>query len=1145
MSPMAEWLQGHGLVELAAVFEAQHVDLDILGDLTEADLRELGLTLGQRLRLGKALAARAAEGRPQRRTSVSPPPTLFRSAAETVLSPERDMPSERRHLTVVFCDLVGSTLLSDRLETEDYLEVIRTYRAFCTQIIGHYEGFVARFIGDGILCYFGYPIAHENDAERAVRAGLEIVRGLGAVANASRTKLEARIGITTGVVIIGDEHGAALPDRKEIVGATPNLAARIHAAAAPDEVLIAESTYRLVRGLFVCEALGSRMFKGFANPTALWKVSSERRVVTRFRASRGRRPSAPMVNREPELEVLRAAWHHSVLGEGKAVVIVGEAGIGKSRVVEHFAQGIEGGEAFVQRYNAGPFTTQSPLSPLIAFVTRAAHIRRTDDVPTRVRRLEGILRGSETERREALAILADLLALPLGGVPPLDLTPSQIRERTFALVLDQFERLAEVAPLLLIVEDLHWLDPTSFDLLDRIIPRLRDRRVLLLITCRDGEQEEWIAQSGLEVLRQGRLSPEHSQAIVRNVLGERHLDPAFQAQIVSKTDGIPLFLEEFTSTVVDAVESARGLDRFATPAMPRIPESLHEILVARLDQAGEAKILAQTGSVLGRSFQRVLLDAVVGKTPSDTDANLNTLVGAGLLLEEDVDGQAHYTFKHALVQDAAYRTLLRERRRQLHALVANALETLMPEVIAEQPELMARHLTAADLPERAVGHWIHAAERSLHRSALREAAAQLRRGLEVLDALPEAPRNLEQRLRILTLLGPALISLNGPGSSEVEDVYVSAYETTRKLPESRSHFPVFWGWWRMSRDYNDKTKRFEALLHRAQVRADPELQLQAHHCGWGSHFGLGNFKICCEHIDRGLAIYEAGDYRSHATLYGNHDAKVCGHGERALVYWLQGLPEQAEAEERKAMAWAGDLNHDGSSSHAIDIAVMHSAYRRDLPDVVERANTMLRLAEAKGFADHQSKGHIFLGWTVALQGDATAGLRLLRSGLARQKDNGTVEDFPIYFSLLADALQLAGRPGEALEELEAVLAVCRAAGLRIWIPEVLRRIGELRILAGAGPTQAEAAMREGLDMAIEQGARALSVRGAISLARFRAGLGDRDGALDLLAPYAGGPPEWLRKADVGTAQQLAATLLAGDDLADAVAPGILASGIAG
>jgi predicted ATPase/class 3 adenylate cyclase len=1100
MSSLSDWLNRVGLSELEPVFLAQQIDLDVVVQLTEADMRELGLNIGQRKRLRLAIADLASF------TELSRPP-VPESAVHG---------AERRHLTVMFCDLVGSSALSEQLETEDYLKVLQAYRAFCVQTVNRFEGFVASFSGDGILCYFGYPLAHENDAERAVRAALAIAGGVRLLRTAAPAPIQVRVGLTTGTVIIGDGSGQGWPGGQDIVGAAPNLAARIQAVAEPGEVLVAESTYRLVRSVFVCDPRGARTVKGFVAPTSLWRVVTEKRVGPRLRARRGRR-RAPMVDRVAELAELRARWERCLTGGGAGVVVIGEAGIGKSRLVEHFTDQLGETPAFVHRFVADSFSASTPLAPLVEMLTRAAMIRPADDAATRRRKLERIVLGDEGSRARGLPVMADLLSITRLGEEAA-LSATQVRERTFAFLVEQAHRAAEVGPVLLLVEDLHWLDPTSLELLEQMIARLDGHRIMLVLTCRDSEQTEWITRSGLATIRLERLGLEDSRTLIQTVLGDRLLDPVFEAQIVSKTDGNPLFLEEFTSSVADNAERVDSSGRSGAAGLPVVPSNLQELLVARLDQAGEHKALAQVGSVIGRSFLRPLLDTVAAGMVADIEAGLAGLVDAGLIYEEITGVQRAYHFKHALVQDAAYGTLVREDRARLHARTAEALEALQPNARREQPELLAHHLAAAGKVAEAVPCWIAAAEKSLQRSSLQEAVAQLRGCLDLLATLPATTRHLEQRLKVLVLLGPALISLKGPGSAEVEEVYTSAYETSLRLPESRSHFPVYWGWWRMSRDYNDKTRRYLALLERAEGRGDPEMMLQAHHCAWGSTFGLGRFDECCGHIHQGLAIYEAGDYRQHATLYGNHDAKVCGHGELALVHWLRGEPERALREERKAMAWANEIAHDGSFSHFIDIAVMHSTYRRDLTAVRERATTMLELAEEKGFADHLSKGRIFLGWAMAHAGEAPAGLELLRAGLARQLDSGTVEDLPVYYSLLAEVLQKTGHLDSALEELRTVHEICDRAGLKIWLPDVRRRMGELMQMLDPRSREAAGVLRESLAEAEAQGARALAVRSALSLARHLARAGAREQAAAVIAPYLSGTPEWLRKGDVAAAR---------------------------
>jgi class 3 adenylate cyclase/predicted ATPase len=1110
MASVSEWLGDNGLGELADLFSAQHIDFETLPDLTEADLRELGLTVGQRRRLIRAVAG-------LRSSSPAPQPANTESEG----SPGR---AERRHLTVMFCDLVGSTALGERMETEDYLELIKSYRALCHRVVSRYEGFIARFVGDGILCYFGYPVAHENDAERAVRAGLEITRTLGELAVPGGIRLQARVGISTGVVIIGDITTMDASDPQSVVGVIPNLAARIHGQARPDEVVISESTLRLVRGVFACESLGTHVVSGISSPVALWRVRAERALGSRFRAGRRAGGRDGMVNRFGELADIRGRWRRCVAGQGGGVVLLGEAGIGKSRLLQHVIDTLEEREALVLRFAGSPFAAASPLQPVIAFFARMARLRRTDGSVERRAKLAGLLRGGEGVARQTLPLLARLLSIPDGEAPS-RWTPEQIRDQTFEALVEQLRLIAEVAPVLIAVEDLHWLDPTSLDLLERVLPWTKRLRIFVLATCREGEMGEWLGESGLHPIQLGHFDQVHARALIRSVLAGRRIDPLIQAQIVDKTDGIPLFVEEVTRALVEQSGppiQVRGAVQAAIPA------SLQETLIARLDQAGPGKDLAQVASVIGRSFAEPLLEAVAALPEADMRPALEELVRSGLVLREPGAEAEVYTFKHALVQEAAYGGLLRDRRRMLHGRVAEAIEQLTPETREQRPEVLARHFAEAGQPARAVPYWLAAGRRAVDRSAVREAVVLLRQALSAAEALPDDADAKEIRLDILILLGPALMTLVGPGSSEVEDVYSAAFRLCGELPESRRHFPVYWGWWRLSADVPDRDRRFRSLLIRAEERQDPELLLQAHHCGWASCFGVADFAACRRHIDAGLAIYEQGDYRSHATLYGGHDAKVCGQSEKALLLWLEGLPEQALAEEEKAFAWARTLGHDGSLSHVAEGAVNHHAYRRDPGKVAEHANTLIRLGEERGFGDYLSKGRIFLGWAVSQQGQPSRGLALLRQGIAQQKANGTVEDFPMYFCLFADALEIGGFAEEGYHELVGVREMCQKAGLKLWLPEVWRRIGELGRLAGRlSLEEAQDTVLAAHRIASEQGARPLALRAALSLARLPREERPADLVRSLLAPLLDGPAEWLALADVREAAALAAAHDAG------------------
>jgi predicted ATPase len=564
-----------------------------------------------------------------------------------------------------------------------------------------------------------------------------------------------------------------------------------------------------------------------------------------------------------------------------------------------------------------------------------------------------------------------------------------------------------------------------------------------------------------------------------------------------------------------------------------IPASLHESLLARLDRAGEGRALAQIASVIGRSVPREHLIRVAQWDEDVFEAALERLVQSDLFHVEIAEGSPAYVFRHALVQDAAYNSLLRDRRRELHATTAAVLADLRPEIAEQQPELLAHHLTEANLSDEAVSYWLRAGQRDVARSALQEAMAHLGRGLSVLDTLSQTPLNLDRRLQFLALLGPVLIALKGPGSAEVEDAYAIAFDICRRIPETKGHFAINWGWWRLSRNFTAMRQRSRALLEQAQARQDDELLLQAHHCEWASHFNQGDLRACCEHIESGLSIYTRGDFRSHATLYGNHDAKVCGHGEHALVLWMQGHPDRALEEERKSLAWANELMHSGSLAHANDIALMHRFYRRDAAAVLSRADAMISFAEDRGFSDHRAKALIFRGWAMAQMGDPASGLETLEAGLARQKDIGTIEDFPPFFCMYAETLMLCGRPEAALNELRTGRELFSGVELKIWEPEVCRCMGELlRLTAPHDTRAAEQEFVLGLESARAQGAHGLALRSATGLARLWKARGEGERAVALLTESLtdrdpAGNPEAQEAAELLVLLSAAAPVLAG------------------
>jgi predicted ATPase len=839
----------------------------------------------------------------------------------------------------------------------------------------------------------------------------------------------------------------------------------------------------------------------------------------------GRWAQTSFADRSDQLDLARRQWRQVKAGSGRALMIRGEPGIGKSRFVHQFLREVDE-EAMVQFYQATPYNQDSPLYPLIQRFRLIASIDHGDNVATIRHKLDKVVIGEGPAREARLDVFANLLSPVSIDQPQSPAAAKQTRERTLQTIVDYFVLRSRERPIIVVVDDFQWLDPTSIELLDRIMHAIPDERVYVIGTTREGVHTAWEELPHVTQLELGRLPVKDAQALIASLAQGTALTKAMISEIIEKTDGIPLFVEELTKSVVelDFERSAKGR-RPARDGRSAIPISLQDSLMERLDRVGQAKTVARVGAVLGRSFSRELISRVGDFDSAYLDAALAILSEAGLFYREiDQRGKESFSFKHGLVQEAAYDSLLREERQRLHAAAAQALQDLFPRLEEERPELLANHLSAAASYDQAAHLWLQAGRISLAQSAIVEAVHHLRRGMDALDRLSESPAVQALRLQLLIHLGPALIALHGPGSSEVEEIYAKGYELCRSLPESEDHFPVYWGWWRLSRDFNQMNKRADELLGRAEVRSDEGLMLQAHHCQWASHFNRGDFEGCLGHIDCGLKLYDQGDYRLHATLYGNHDAKVCGHGERSLVYWLLGRPDEAMESERLAQSWMETLSHGGSWMHHKDITIMHRLYRRDAAEVLRIAEEIIAFAEEQGFTDHRAKALVFAGWAHARLGNPSKGLTEIREGLERQKVIGTQEDFPVYYDMFAEVLALNGRIDEALEETTAAQAELEAMGLRIWLPELRRRVGYLlQLRMPNDPEPALAAYRSALELARAQGARTLVLRAATSVAGLLRSQGQLDDACSTLEPCLEGPEPMSGTAEYAAAAALLAT----------------------
>jgi class 3 adenylate cyclase/tetratricopeptide (TPR) repeat protein len=785
MQQIADWLKQLGMSEYVQCFAENRIDFSVLPDLTDQDLEKLGVLLGDRRKMLRAISGLKAVDAPIAVATAAP-------AAPRPLDT-----AERRQVTVMFSDLVGSTALSARMDPEDLREVISAYQNCVAETVQRFGGFVAKFMGDGVLIYFGYPQAHEDDAERAVRAGLELIAAVKDLK--THAVLQTRVGIATGLVVVGDLIGSGEAQERGIVGETPNLAARLQCIAQPNGVVIAESTRRLLGNLFELEDLGAQDLKGIAGPVRAWAALREASVEGRFEAFHAS-GLTELVGREEELDLLFRRWSKAKTGEGQAVLLSGEPGIGKSRLTAALLERLANAPHTRLRYFCSPQHTDSALYPIISQMERAAGFAHDDTPQAKVDKLDTVLALSFTPRQDA-ALFAEMLSLPNDGrYPVLELAPPQRRQRTLEALTSQVEALSRSNPVLMIFEDVHWLDPTSLEALGRTVDRLRTLGVLLIVTYRPEFEPPWIGRPYVTALTLNRLGEREIAAMIDGVTGNKPLPESIRQDIIERTDGVPLFVEEMTKAVMET--EGEGEARKTTAAVPSsaqaVPASLHASLMARLDRLGAAKEMAQIGAVIGREFSHALLAAVAGRAEAELQSALHRLIAAGLLFRQGVPPHATYLFKHALVQDAAYGTLLREPRRALHARIAETLRDGFTTIADAEPEVVAHHFTQAALAEAGIEWWSKAGERALRTSAYEEAIAHLEKALALAGALAESPTQRLLRLRLQIAYGQALIHARGFASQETTAAFSRAREFASGIEEVSERFPVYYGLWASS-----------------------------------------------------------------------------------------------------------------------------------------------------------------------------------------------------------------------------------------------------------------------------------------------------------------------------------------------------------
>ena len=1093
---VASWLRDLGLERYETAFRENEVGAEDLCHLTAEDLEGLGVAaIGPRRRLLAAIA-RLRDGV---RQAVRPTDVHLASTTPTGSVISSDTTAERRPLGVMFCDLIGSTALSSRLDPEDLREVIRTYQACVATTIQQFDGFIARYVGDGVLIYFGWPEARETDAERAVRAGLAVAAAVSAT-SVSGEPLQVRIGVATGLVVIGEPIGSGDSRQQTAVGETPNLAARLQSLAGPNQVVIDAATRRQIGGLFECQNLGPVELKGLPAGVPVWQVLSENRTLGQFEALRS--GTTPLVGRDEELGLLLRHWAQAKAGSGRVVLISAEPGVGKSRLAAAMAERIAAESHIRLRYFCSPHHQDSALFPVIAQMERAAAFQHVDGSATRLAKLQSLLTATAPPM-EDVALIAELHSLPSADLAsPLDVTPQRKKENTFEALLRQVEALSRQQPVLIVFDDIHWIDPSSRELLDRLIKRVADWPVLLLAMFRPEFQSPWTEQPHVALLALARLDRRDAAnlvASVANVSGDA-LPPEMVAEIVERTDGVPLFVEELTKAVLEAEAQAPAALSAIPHASLLVPPTLHASLMARLDRLGPAaREVAQAGAAIGRDFGHTLLALITDLPEPQLHEALERLTSAGLVFASGTPPEANYLFKHALVQDAAYGSLLRGRRQSLHRRIAETLQQRFPEIVQAQPGIVAQHCAAAGLAEQAVGFWLKAGQQAMARQAMAEAVTQVRKGLNALTALPDGPWQRQQELDLQLILGTALMTTGGFASTEAVETLARAQALAEQLNRPEHLVRLMMTRWTVHIARADPRmalslgKQIEAV---GEVGNDLSVQWFGRLVAQGiSHLYLGELVPACALLQEHSDLAHPPANPQYVPWYAHFGAVRLASTGLALA--LVGYIDQAHSQMGEALSLARRIR---SAPTLAQMLASASALDHLTGSPLIHAEELLALSTEQKFPQ-------WLGWALAFRGRALAALgqsqeafALLTRALAQLRAIGVVTGLPRLLASLANVSATLGQPAEAWNYLAEAAQLVEATDERMYEAEVLYRVPGDLLNAAGDRSAAERHYRQAIVVAERQNAKLLELKASTSLARLWRDQGKQVEARDLLSP---------------------------------------------
>jgi predicted ATPase/class 3 adenylate cyclase len=1133
LAHVIDWLQREQRLSYRALKRQFGLDDDYVEDIKEELIYSKRLAMDEDERVLVWTGGTETKPEPASTTPAQPEGTQQDQSTKAALPPTEPPPpdAERRQLTVMFCDLVGSMPLSERLDPEDYREVVRAYQQVAASVVQRYEGHIAQLLGDALLVYFGWPQAHEDDAQRAVRTGLAMLEAMATLnprlKEAQGIHLAIRIGIHTGVAVVG-AMGSGGHQEQLALGDTPNIASRMQGMAAPDTVTISEATYRLVEGYFTCQGLGAQTLKGVGQPMTAYRVLAASGTQSRFDVAMIR-GLTPLVGRVQEVGLLLERWAQVKDGRGQVVLLRGEGGIGKSRLVQVLKEHVAGEPHTRLECRSSPYHQNTALYPLLDLLERTLRSQRNDSPAAKLVQLEGMLNQYTLPLEETVPLFAGLLSLPLpeDRYAPLNWTPQRQRQKTLEAIAAILVGQAEQQPVLFILEDLQWTDPTTLELLNLLIDQAPTASLCVLLTCRPEFHPSWQHRSYLTAMPVNRLSKTQVEQIVERLTGGRRVPAEVLRQIVEKTDGVPLYVEEMTKAVLESglLQEADGHYEIVGSFTPlTIPPTLQDSLMARLDNLMTAKVVAQLGATIGRQFSYDLLQAVSLLNETRLQHELDRLVEAELLYQRGMRPHVTYVFKHALIQDTAYRSLIKSTRSQYHQRIAQVLEAQFPAMAETQPELLAYHFTEAGLHEKAVDYWHKAGQRAIERSAHVEAMAHLDRGLALLPTLPESYEWVRRELHIRTTLGRVLMLTKGQGALEVEHTLIRARALCHQIGDHDALLPVLNGLWVVTlvrAELHHARASAEEWLHLVQDRQDPVLMSRAYDMLGETSFYLGEFTATRYYMEQCLALYDPQQHSRSDLRYAGLHRGVLGLVFLAKALWILGYQDQSLTRIDEAHALASELTHPVSVALALDFAAGLHVLRREAQAVQARSHELLELAQNQALPFWFAWAKTLQGWVLAVQDKRQMGLDHMQEGLAACRATGSELDRPWLLGLIAEVYGQGGQAEDGLKVLAEAFALVDEHDERWCEAELHRLKGELLLAQSIdNHTAAETCFHHALNIARQQHAKSWELRAATSLARLWQNQGKRQAASDLLTPVYGWFTEGFETADLQEAKAL-------------------------